>query len=1133
MSSNKEIKELIKKEYTYPELDDEQFQKKIYKKREFYYHKIPENKKLDNYDEIKDYRDKICGGKFHLYTQQAFLSNFINPNTPYKGLLIFHGVGTGKTGTAISIAENFKEMVMKYNTKIYVLVPGPLLKENFKDEIIKFTGEEYMKDIISQLGYVDELEENKAKKNALKEALQFYKIMTHRSFYKKVLGEKIKDTRETNEKKQKYRLTDEGEIERDISVDKIDSLDNTLLIIDEAHNFTGNEHGEALKRIIKKSKNLRLLLLTATPMKNLADDIIELINFLRPTNSSIKRDKIFNKNKNHLMDFKPGGKELFQNMCSGYISYYRRANPLLFAKKIDIGEIPKGLIFTKCIRCEMGDFQKKTYMRVKANSEDTLERGSSSAANIVFPGLTKDKKDIDGYYGEDGVNVVKSNLKTHKLDYLNKLNKIFFNNKIKDPENIIYQSNNTDNVTGLIYKKENIHMFSTKFAKVFENINDLVEGKKGPKTVFIYSNLVKVGIEVFQEILLQNGYLEFKEDQNYDINNETIDYRTGLTLENYNKKGYEQEFGPSTFIRITGKTDDNEDELPDAKKRILDLYFNNIDNSKGKLLKIILGSKVMNEGVTLENTGEVHMLDVYYNFGRVDQVIGRAIRQCKHYKITNENNQFPEVKIYKYVVKQDDGLSTEENLYRKAELKYLLIKKVERAMKEISIDCPINYHGNVFVEETNANRGCYQPKIGEEFKKQKHVCSDRCDFMECDYKCNDKKLNLEYYDTNSNLYKKIEKENLDYTTFNESLASNEIDSAKDKIKDLYKLKYVYTLREILKEIKDSYYGEQKDLFEEFFVYHALNMLVPIDENDFNNFKNTIYDKYNIPGYLIYRNKFYIFQPFEQNEDVPMFYRRTYNKELINELSLYNYLKNNPLFFETKNNPLFFETKNKTKTLSKKIDKDYNFELSKKYYEERDEADYVGIIDKLTGNRKITIGKEGDVFKIRTKRSKILEKKRGTGIPSIKGAVCYSSKDKKQLKKIAGKINMIEYSSKDTRINTCQKIKKQLLFLEKYSTGKDNKTYMIVPYNHLVYPFPLNLEDRIRYVEEEFNRIEKSKIKIKYKKEKNGIFEDKRKKEYAKYNIEFEYSGSLKKETQELLDKYSFSKKGKKYISVFE
>jgi len=1122
--SDKELKNLIKKEYTYPELDDEEFQKKIYKKREFYYHKIPENKKLENYDEIKSYRDKICGGKFRLYTQQAFLSNFINPSTPYKGLLVFHGVGTGKTGTAISIAENFKDMVVKYNTKIYVLVPGPLLKENFKDEIIKFTGEEYMKDLINQLGYVDEFEEMKAKKTALKEALQYYKIMTHRSFYKKVLGEKIKDTRETENKKNKYRLNEEGEIERDISVDKIDNLDNTILIVDEAHNFTGNEHGEALKKIIKKSKNLRILLLTATPMKNLADDIIELINFLRPLDFQMKRDKIFNSNKNHLMDFRPGGKDYFQKMSSGYISYYRGANPLLFAKKVDEGEIPEGLIFTKCIRCNMGKFQKNTYNRVKMNSDDTLERGSSSAANIVFPGLTKDKKDIDGYYGEDGINVVRSNLKTHKIEYLNKINKLFFDNKIKNPENIIYESSNTDSITGLIYKKENIHLFSSKFSKVFENINNLVEGKKGPKTVFIYSNLVKVGIEVFQEILLQNGYLEFKEDQNYEINNQTIDYKSGITYEQFKKNKNEREFHPATFIRITGKTDDNEDELPDAKKRILDLYFNNIDNREGRYLKIILGSKVMNEGVTLENTGEVHLLDVYYNFGRVDQVIGRAIRQCKHYKVTTEYNQFPEVKIYKYVVKVDKGLSTEEDLYRKAELKYLLIKKVERALKEVSIDCPINYHGNVFPEETQKNKGCFQPKIGEKFKTNKHVCSDKCDFMECDYKCYDKKLNLEYYDKNKKLYSRITKDKLDYTTFNSFLARNEIDSAKDKIKDLYKLKYVYTLREILNEVKNTYEGEQKELFEDFFVYQALNKLVPLDENDFNNFKNTIYDKYNIPGYLIYRNKFYIFQPFEQNEDVPMFYRRTFQKDLINELSLYNYLKNNPIFLQTNKES---KTNNKIKMIK------YDFSSNKEYYDERDEADYVGIIDKLSGTRKITIGQEGDVFKIRTKRSKILDKKRGTGIPSIKGAVCYSSKDKSQLKKIAGKIDMRDYSGKDTRIDTCQKIKYRLLYLEKYSTGRDNKTYMMVPFNHPIYPFPLNLEDRIRYVEEEFNRLEKSKVKFKYKKDKNGIFDGKRSKEYPKYYIEFDFSGSIKKETQELLDKYSFSKKGKKYIAIFE
>ena len=55
-------------------------------------------------------------------------------------------------------------------------------------------------------------------------------------------------------------------------------------------------------------------------------------------------------NLSHLIDFKEGGREYFEKMCNGYISYYRGANPLLFAIRNELGEIPPGLIFTKCIR---------------------------------------------------------------------------------------------------------------------------------------------------------------------------------------------------------------------------------------------------------------------------------------------------------------------------------------------------------------------------------------------------------------------------------------------------------------------------------------------------------------------------------------------------------------------------------------------------------------------------------------------------------------------------------------------------------------------------------------------------------------------------------------------------------------
>ena len=75
----------------------------------------------------------------------CFLSNFITPETPYTGLLVFHGTGVGKTCAAIQIAEQFKEQVEKYNTKIYIVVSGPVLEQNFKNELLSScTGDAYL-----------------------------------------------------------------------------------------------------------------------------------------------------------------------------------------------------------------------------------------------------------------------------------------------------------------------------------------------------------------------------------------------------------------------------------------------------------------------------------------------------------------------------------------------------------------------------------------------------------------------------------------------------------------------------------------------------------------------------------------------------------------------------------------------------------------------------------------------------------------------------------------------------------------------------------------------------------------------------------------------------------------------------
>jgi len=1226
----------------YPKVDDPEFQSKIFKKREFYYYKLPNRPELDNYKEIENYRNKICKPSGQLLEHQSLLSNFINPDTPYRGLLIFHGTGTGKcvhkdtiiynydltieqlwnryshdiikdsengewstpiipltvksinfhnnivtghveylyrekvstilykitlknnysiikttvhklfngynwtkniqiglpiayydyvnnkmelepivdiseilyddyvydlsidvyhnfvannilchnTCAAIAVAEKFKQQVARYNTQIYILVPGPLLKENWKEHFIKCTGDTYMREN-ENLIYLNDEEKEKIKKQAIQNAMQYYKIMSYKSFYRKVLGEKIIEKRaiEGDKMKVSYKKTEEGEFERDIGIEKIYNINNSLIIIEEAHNLTGNAYGEALMKILKNSINLKILLLTATPMKNLADDIVELINFIRPIDSPMDRDMIFNSNRNYLMDLKPNGLQYLKNMTQGYVSHLRGADPMTFAEKIEMGVKPKGLIFTKISRCPMEKFQLEAYEQAKKLSleeADSLDKKSESVANFVFPALDESRKKLIGLYGREGLNQLKNQLKNH----YQKINNLIASDilKLKNTnEEFITYNESTKNITGTILKKENLKYFSVKFYQALTDIESNLYMNKNNKISsigFVYSNLVKIGIEIFKEILLQNGYLEYDENKNnYQIKDDTICYYCGKKhKENHEHKNHE--FAPATFIVVTGQTSEESTEMiPENNKKIINNVYNNFSNKEGKLIKLVLGSKVMNEGISLANVNSVYILDVYFNFGRVDQVIGRAIRWCSHFQLMNKDNVFPKVKLYKYAVctsEKSTELSTEEELYFKAEKKYLLVKKIERSLKEVAIDCALNQQGNMFNEEIKLYNKCIIPddkflkiEINENNSKNSNnsnICPSKCDFTDCLYKCNDQILNSKYYDPNRNLYKTLNKSKLDYSTFTSYLAKNEIDNCKQKIKELYMTNYVYDLKTITSYVINSLSESKKDLFDDFFVQKALDELIPITENDFNNFKDVLYDKNYRAGYLIYLDGYYIYQPFDENENVPMYYRTNYQKNYQSKLSLHNYLVNKNLDIDT--------NLDNDNNLSDEKFNEYLFDDVLDYYDNRDEFDIVGIIDKEINRKKNKRSDEiKDVFKIREKRDKILEKKRGTGIPSLKGAVCATSKQKEYLEKIAKNIGIKNIKSESTREELCNNIMTKFIELEKYSTGKNKITYIMIPKNHPTLKFPLNLEDRVNYLKNQVDKILLSKIKF--------------------------------------------------------
>ena len=68
---------------------------------------------------------------FYLFKQQKFVTNYLNDNTPYRGLLLYHGLGSGKSGASIATVEGFR------NKKVVVMTPSSLQK-NYETEIKTF-----------------------------------------------------------------------------------------------------------------------------------------------------------------------------------------------------------------------------------------------------------------------------------------------------------------------------------------------------------------------------------------------------------------------------------------------------------------------------------------------------------------------------------------------------------------------------------------------------------------------------------------------------------------------------------------------------------------------------------------------------------------------------------------------------------------------------------------------------------------------------------------------------------------------------------------------------------------------------------------------------------------------------------
>lgn len=221
----------VKRFNYYPRIDDGSFYQKIFNKAEFSYGHVwarPAPIISGPSGEL------VVPKRFHqIQPHQLFVKNFLNPNTPYNGLLLFYGTGSGKTCASLLIAEQLRPLVEASGGKIIILGKSKSHIESI------FTKEMY--DINKEL---QEIDQNLPKGSLHCLGNTYFgsdnvMMMDENSFF--VSAKKVK-------KKIKRFYEFYGFTEFHLKVNHIqtkhqefleDYFENCIFIVDEAHNLSG------------------------------------------------------------------------------------------------------------------------------------------------------------------------------------------------------------------------------------------------------------------------------------------------------------------------------------------------------------------------------------------------------------------------------------------------------------------------------------------------------------------------------------------------------------------------------------------------------------------------------------------------------------------------------------------------------------------------------------------------------------------------------------------------------------------------------------------------------------------------------------------------------------------------------
>ena len=654
----------------YPDISDPLFAEKLAAIEDFGIYEIDKLNSITNVKKFIKKTESLC--QFEKTKYQHLVSQYISPKSPYNSLLLYHGLGSGKTCSAITIAEAFLKQQRIYSEPNIWIISKKGLQKSFEEEIFKTTlllTPEYLRAQCNGDKYyqlipnAEQLERNKLIKRIQQVIKSRYQFFGYEKFANTI---------------EKYK--NEGILEEKVK-DKI-------IIIDEAHNiryldtFTNTEDNKDLKKIVEPllqtltvGKGNRLVLLSATPMYNEPEEILWLLSLLTLNDKTNILDpynipKIFNNNKadNEII-------KLIANLSSKYISYVRGNNPFTFATRIN----PKLL--------GVSTLEKAPTFNIK--QEEVKDK---NWLQYIKDGLIPST--MKGVQLENMNNIISNKLKT-SISILRQMNNITYKKQLTkntfeytEGKKGLFSvfSRKDKNILQLEYLNKKEPIFNPSFG-LLENyscklytISNLIKKTKG--TIVIYSNFIWSGVIPIALMLEHMGFSRYG-------GNDILNMR-GKVTEQVNYKDIKN---PKYCIL---SSEHEKEIMGDTKIDDLLSVINNSNNSNGSNIKVVIMSPVASEGLSFKNIREIHILDPWYHLNTTEQAIGRAIRNCSHSSLPLEERNVS-VMLHSAILPDNNNIETEDlHAYRLSATKYNFISQVDKVIKENAMDCNLLKHNNYF-----------------------------------------------------------------------------------------------------------------------------------------------------------------------------------------------------------------------------------------------------------------------------------------------------------------------------------------------------------------------------------------------------------------------------------------------------